>query len=651
MSYFDTLGFAREPFPNSPDPDLLYRSPNHVECLRHMEIAIRLRRGLNVVLGEVGTGKSTLCRELGRILEDDSHLTVRRLDDPYFEDPADFLAAVARLFDLDAAPMRGDQARLRETLKGFLADKAADGRHIVTLLVDEGQKITGPCLELLRELLNFESTTHKLLQIVIFAQTEFEAMLSARPNLDDRVNFHYVLRPLDFRQTRRMVQVRLALCAQDGSAPPRLFTRRALRRVYRLTGGYPRKIVRLCHVAMLLAVGYNRRRIGWGLIGRANREMRGQRQRVVSWPRRLALTAALGGLGAGLFVPKFGFDNLPRLLSSRTVLAQATLPPAPVPAPVGVTIPVDGRTMPAAPDSEAMSEAADMPVVPAAPAPVAPTAPAALVTSTPTKKPATAPVPTSTPATALGNEPPALPAAPVQPAKPLPQTALPEAPAPVVAPALAAAADEAPIIVFAPADAPADAPASKPAVAPVAALPLPEALGTFPTPKGWSASRQANRIYGAASRRIIRALAAANPKVDLERLRAGQSLTFPAIKAAALPAGACLVSVARADTLQDAFAALTARRGGDVPLVVFVTFQPATGLHFEVVEDVLHADAASAEAALVSLPPRLAATARLVKNYPQGTVYFTEVAFADGSRPSALPAPAPRQQVAVRETR
>jgi len=171
MSYCDALGFAREPFPNSSDPDLLYRSPNHLECLRHMEIAIRLRRGLNVVLGEVGTGKSTLCRELRRILDEDPRLTVRQLDDPYFREPADFLAAVARLFGLDVAPFQGDEARLRGALKDFLVRQNADERRIVTLLVDEGQKITGPCLELLRELLNCESATHKLLQIVIFAQT------------------------------------------------------------------------------------------------------------------------------------------------------------------------------------------------------------------------------------------------------------------------------------------------------------------------------------------------------------------------------------------------------------------------------------------------------------------------------------------------
>jgi len=622
MSYCDALGFAREPFPNSSDPDLLYRSPNHLECLRHMEIAIRLRRGLNVVLGEVGTGKSTLCRELRRILDEDPHLTVRQLDDPYFREPADFLAAVARLFGLDVAPLQGDEARLRGALKDFLVRQNAEERRIVTLLVDEGQKITGPCLELLRELLNCESATHKLLQIVIFAQTEFEDMLASRPNLDDRVNFHYVLRPLDRRETRRMVEVRLALCARDGTVPPRLFTAQALRRVYRLTGGSPRKIVRLCHVAMLLAVGHDRRRIGWGLIGRAAREMCGQFSRPV-WPRRLALAAAFGGLVASLLVPGFAFDDLPRALPPAVVVAQAA------DAPAGVTIPVDGRTMPAAPESEAMSEASDMAVASAMPHPADP--PATLVDDH-----AAAPVP-------AGPAVPESPAAPA-PAVSLPQTALPEAPTPRLAAALAA---EEPILVIAPEPTPAASAGTS-----ATASALPERLGQAPSPKGWTVTRQANRVYGDAGRPILAALAAANPGVDLDRVRAGQTLVFPAIKAAPLPAGACLVAVARADTLAEAFVAMTARQTGDVPLALFVTFQPGTGLHFDVVEKSLHADAASAGAALAALPPRLAATARLVEHYPQGTVFFTAMHVADDVHPAGEPATASRsQQVAVRESR
>ena len=627
MSYFDALGFAREPFPNAPDPDLLYRSPNHLECLRHMEIAVRLRRGLNVVLGEVGTGKSTLCRELRRLLAEDRNLETHLLDDPYFEDPADFLAAVAGLFGLDAGAMRGDQARLRGAIKAFLARQAADERHIVTLLVDEGQKITGACLELLRELLNFESTSHKLLQIVIFAQTEFEEMLAARPNLEDRVNFHYVLRPLTRRQTRRMVDVRLALCAREGMAPPRLFTRLALRRIFRLTGGYPRKIVRLCHVAMLLAVGHDRRRIDWGLVGRAAREMQGRA--AAGWPRRLALGAALGGLAATLLLSGFGFDGLPRPLPPRPLLAQA----ADASVPTGVTIPVDGRSLPAEPESEAMSEALDQTAMSAAhqpadqPRPVA-GVPEGLSSQAVRTKQADAPAPAAHEAGPTGGS------ATETPSSSLPQTALPVA-------ATATPAGEEPIIVVAPET-----------VAPPAAGQAPALLGVAAARPGWTVTRQANRVYGASDRHIFGLLAKANPGVDFDRIRAGQPVSFPAIEASALPAGTYLVVVGQADSLDKAFALLEDDRGSDVPLALYVTFQPGTGLHFDVVENILHPDAATATAALVALPPRLAATARLVEHYPQGTVFFTDMGLPGGSRSGNKTAAATsRRQVAVTETR
>ena len=103
--YTQALGLALAD--NAVTPNLLftYREKAEGRAARFMEIAVRLRRGLNVVLGEVGTGKSTLCRELRRLLAEDRNLETHLLDDPYFEDPADFLAAVAGLFGLDAEAM------------------------------------------------------------------------------------------------------------------------------------------------------------------------------------------------------------------------------------------------------------------------------------------------------------------------------------------------------------------------------------------------------------------------------------------------------------------------------------------------------------------------------------------------------------------
>ncbi|OLN28466.1 General secretion pathway protein A [Desulfovibrio sp. DV] len=355
MSYYQALGLTREPFSNSPDPDMLYRSRTHLECLQHMEIAVRLRRGLNVVLGEVGTGKTTLSRELIRVLAQEGDIEAYLLDDPYCPSTTEFLLSLARLFGLDTTAQGRDAALLKDALKAGLLARSQDGGRTVALVVDEGQKITPECLELLRELLNFETNAHKLLQIVIFAQTEFEEILHERPNLEDRVNFLYRLTPLDRVQTRRMIETRLLLCAPDGRIPP-IFTRLALRRIHKLTGGYPRKIVRLCHLSMLLAVGFGKRRIGWGLVGRASRESRGVGR---VWLRRLVVAGAAGSVAAlalhfaGPALPDARLAALDALGRMQTSLSSVVFEPAP-PA---------GAPQPAAPSGAAAAQRAPAPVV------------------------------------------------------------------------------------------------------------------------------------------------------------------------------------------------------------------------------------------------------------------------------------------------
>ena len=98
MDYFDILNFAREPFSNSPDPDFFYQSVQHTGCLQQLELAIRLRRGLNVVIGHVGTGKTTLCRELIRRLDGDGQIDTHLMLDPGMRTDSAFLSAVVGHF-------------------------------------------------------------------------------------------------------------------------------------------------------------------------------------------------------------------------------------------------------------------------------------------------------------------------------------------------------------------------------------------------------------------------------------------------------------------------------------------------------------------------------------------------------------------------
>jgi general secretion pathway protein A len=314
MEYFKALNLAREPFSNSPEPDFFFHSPKHIRCLQKLELAIRLRRGLNVVLGHVGTGKTTLCRHMiGQFAETDDAaadaVETHLLLDPAFTTPLEFLSAVARSFGilgkrkrksasaethplmdpelgapLDIPPTEfissipaAKQSRravpdpgltdwqIKESIKDYLFKKGVDENRTVLLIIDEGQKLPDFCLEILREFLNFETNENKLLQIVIFGQPEFQQILDRLENFADRVNLLYILEPLNFKETRDMIRYRLTQAGEPGYTPT-LFTLPGLLAVYLATEGYPRKIITLCHQVILAIIIQNRARAGWFLV-------------------------------------------------------------------------------------------------------------------------------------------------------------------------------------------------------------------------------------------------------------------------------------------------------------------------------------------------------------------------------------------------
>lgn len=262
MSYYTLLGLIRDPFVTTPDPDLFYRCPHQVDILERLEIAVRLRRGLSVVLGPVGTGKSTLSRHFMRALADNPAFYTVLMLDPYFESEREFLAWLNKEFEVPAELITGSVWQLKDNLKNRLYALGVEQDVTVCLIVDEGQKITPECMEVLRELLNYETNDFKLLQIVVFAQEEFRPRLQAVPNLHDRVYQTLSLRAFTFSETMRLIDARLDLCRIEGQARP-LFTFPAYAALYWVTGGFPRKIIQLCHKAMLHAVSRGGGRVGW----------------------------------------------------------------------------------------------------------------------------------------------------------------------------------------------------------------------------------------------------------------------------------------------------------------------------------------------------------------------------------------------------
>ena len=265
MNYFKLLNFEREPFSNSPDPGLFYNSKQHLEALQKLEISVRLKRGLNVILGDVGTGKTTLSRQLIQKISNDDAIKYYVMLDPGFNSNGAFLRYLLHLFQVEEQYGTEDEAVLKEIIKKHLFSYGVDKQINIVIIIDEGQKLSLSCIEVLRELLNFETNDQKLLQIVIFAQNEFEQSLNQVENFKDRINFYYQLKPLNFKESKGLINYRLETCFIRGHSRP-LFSSFGYYIIYKATRGFPRKIITLCHQILLSLITQNRSKAGFFLI-------------------------------------------------------------------------------------------------------------------------------------------------------------------------------------------------------------------------------------------------------------------------------------------------------------------------------------------------------------------------------------------------
>jgi general secretion pathway protein A len=249
MSYYKILGFEKEPFSTSPDPDFFYLSKEHEAALTNILIELRLKRGLSVILGDVGTGKTTLSRKLVQELKGRDDFIFNIILDPSFDDERLFLTSLAKDFDISAA--NGSSASiidLREALERFLFQKGVTENKIVTLIIDEAQKLNDSSLEMLRVLLNYETNEYKLLQLVLLGQVELHSVIMKMANFFDRISFKYTLNPLDFDETKEMIDFRVRQAGYRGGM--NLFMDDAVREIYQYSRGYPRQIIMFCHRAL-----------------------------------------------------------------------------------------------------------------------------------------------------------------------------------------------------------------------------------------------------------------------------------------------------------------------------------------------------------------------------------------------------------------
>ena len=296
MDYFSILNLNKEPFSNSPDPEFFFHSRQHLDCLQKLELSLLLRRGLNVIIGDVGTGKTTLCRQLIRRFAQKDKTETYLILDPHFLYPSEFLVTVVKLLTGKKPPAGIHDWQVKEYIKHYLFRKGVDQGKTIVLIIDEGQKIPAFCLEILREFLNFETNEYKLLQIVIFAQSEFEKKVRKYPNFTDRISLYHLLKPLSFSDTRRMIKFRLEKSSKSGQKL-NLFTYAALWKIFRITAGYPRKIINLCHQSILAMIIQNRSRSNYFIVRKCARRMFREKS-----GRRKFITATAATVGAAAVI-------------------------------------------------------------------------------------------------------------------------------------------------------------------------------------------------------------------------------------------------------------------------------------------------------------------------------------------------------------
>lgn len=237
-----------QPFSISPDPDLLYLTPALKSTLFKVRHVVDNRQGLTAIMGDVGTGKSSVLRRLwADYVERGDEFATAIVPSPNF--PSDFAMLKAICSDFGIPPKRSMVSQENE-LRGFLIELDGVGKTCV-LFVDEAQRLKGPQLELIRTLLNFETNKYKLIQVVLAAQLELRAKLmdQSKKALRSRIFLPSLLDPLSLPETREMVSFR---CEKAGIANP--FTDEGVEIIYNHTGGVPREVLKVCGFSYILAL-------------------------------------------------------------------------------------------------------------------------------------------------------------------------------------------------------------------------------------------------------------------------------------------------------------------------------------------------------------------------------------------------------------
>ncbi len=259
------LGLMEPPFSLSPDPRYFYMSLQHKATLAKATYAIEQRQGISVIFGDVGAGKTTIARRLYQIYRDRPDFETAYLPTPLYPSEFQFLKGICAEFGIQ--PKRSKLGQLAAFEK-YLIDLYRKERNML-LIIDEAQILIGQQFELLRQLLNFETNTQKLIQIVLLGQNELRNKLRLKRALSSRLATRSTIEPLHFEDTHAMINFRVMVA---GRRDP-LFTDEAIRKIYDHSHGMPRDICVIGLNALPLALLKRVNIIDGDIIDEAVKEM------------------------------------------------------------------------------------------------------------------------------------------------------------------------------------------------------------------------------------------------------------------------------------------------------------------------------------------------------------------------------------------
>jgi general secretion pathway protein A len=266
--YQDYFGFSEMPFHITPNPRFLFLSPTHEEALQHLRYGIEDKKGFIVLTGEVGCGKTTLCRKLLEELEANQKCDTALLLNPRISETQLLRGIMKELGEESKARSKND---LLDKMNDLLLERIDQGREIV-LIIDEAQNLSFEVMEMLRMLSNLETYEQKLLQIILIGQPELNAKLKEDRlrQLRQRILVHYDLQPLNPAEVQLYIRHRMSLAGSNGQPQ---FTDRAIRKIAKGSLGIPRMINNLCDKSLLASFIRNGNDVNWWDVRKALKDI------------------------------------------------------------------------------------------------------------------------------------------------------------------------------------------------------------------------------------------------------------------------------------------------------------------------------------------------------------------------------------------